>query len=73
MHPLNFLTCTEPLAHNETEIEQHGKVKTGRYIDGIWICHDCLETEEGKRGIKEEIMGYYSTTIQCDTIGVACI
>jgi hypothetical protein len=32
----------------ETEIEQHGKVKTGIYTDGIWMCHDCIESEEGK-------------------------
>jgi hypothetical protein len=32
----------------ETVIEQHGKVKTGLYTDGIWVCHDCIESEEGK-------------------------
>ena len=56
----------------ETEIEQHGKVKTGHYIDGIGICHDCLETEEGKKRNKGGDHGsYYSTTNQCGTMGVA--
>jgi hypothetical protein len=32
----------------ETVIEQHGEVKTGLYTDGIWMCHDCIESEEGK-------------------------
>jgi len=26
----------------ESEIEQHGKIRTGNYINGVWICNDCL-------------------------------
>ena len=53
----------------ETEIEQHGKVKTGHYTDGIWMCHDCMESEEGKnsKGADDSSHSIY----QCDTIGVA--
>ena len=40
----------------ESEIEQHGKIKTGNYINGEWICNDCLEAEK-----KEE----------CDDVGLA--
>ena len=54
----------------ETEIEQHGKVKTGRYANGIWMCHDCIESEEGKK--KGKGADDSSPSIdQCDTIGVA--
>jgi hypothetical protein len=58
----------------ESEIEQHGKIKTGNYINGTWICGDCLEAE--KKG--EE---YYSSSLhtnqnkdsnnQCDEVGLA--
>jgi hypothetical protein len=63
--------CRSPITDSlETEIEQHGKVKTGRYTDGIWICHDCIESEEGKK--KSKGADNSSPSIdQCDTIGVA--
>ena len=35
----------------ESEIEQHGKIKTGNYINGEWICDDCLGAE--KKGEEE--------------------
>ena len=63
--------CSSPITDSlETEIEQHGKVKTGRYTDGIWICPDCIKSEEGKKKSK----GAYNSSPsidQCDTIGVA--
>jgi hypothetical protein len=35
----------------ESEIEQHGKIKTGNYINGEWICDDCLGAEKkGEEG-----------------------
>ena len=62
--------CGSPVTDSlETEIEQHGKVKTGHYTDGIWMCHDCIESEEGKKskGADDSSHSIY----QCDTIGVA--
>jgi hypothetical protein len=42
--------CGSPVTDSlEIEIEQHGKVKTRRYIDGKWMCHDCIESTEGKQ------------------------
>jgi ribosomal protein L37AE/L43A len=63
--------CGSPVTDSlETEIEQHGKVKTSRYTDGIWMCHDCIESEEGKK--KGKGADDSSPSIdQCDTIGVA--
>jgi hypothetical protein len=63
--------CSSPITDSlETEIEQHGKVKTGRYTDGIWMCHDCIESEEGKK--KSKGADNSSPSIdQYDTTGVA--
>ena len=51
--------CGSPVTDSiESEIEQHGKIKTGNYINGMWICHDCLELsriqQEKKTEKKEE-------------------
>ena len=55
----------------ETEIEQHGKVNTGRYTDGIWMCHDCIESEEeGKKKGKGADNSSLSID-RCNTIEVA--
>ena len=63
--------CGSPVTDSlEMEIEQHGKVKTGHYTDGIWMCHDCIESEEAKK--KSKGANDSSPSIdQCDTIGVA--
>jgi hypothetical protein len=63
--------CGSPVTDSlESEIEQHGKVKTGRYSDGIWICHDCIEGEEGKKkGNGKD--GSSLSVDKCDDIGVA--
>jgi hypothetical protein len=52
----------------ETEIEQHGNIKTGRYADGIWMCHDCIESEEGKKKSKRADNSSSPSIDQCDTI-----
>jgi hypothetical protein len=63
--------CSSPITDSlENEIEQHGKVKTGRCTDGIWMCHDCIESEEGKKKSKGADNSSHSID-QCDTIGVA--
>jgi ribosomal protein L37AE/L43A len=63
--------CGSPVTDSlETEIEQHGKVRTGRYTNGIWMCHDCIESEEGKKKGKGADDSPPSND-QCDTIGVA--
>jgi hypothetical protein len=58
----------------ESEIEQHGKIKTGSYINGKWICDDCLRAEK-KEG-KEYSSSYTSQNDnsndnECDNIGLA--
>ncbi|MDQ3970346.1 MAG: hypothetical protein M3227_01510, partial [Thermoproteota archaeon] len=63
--------CGSPVTDSlETEIEQHGMVKTGHYTDGIWMCHDCIENEEAKK--KGKGANDSSPSIdQYDSIGVA--
>jgi hypothetical protein len=35
--------CNSPVTDSiEIEIENHGKVKLGKYTSGSWICNDCL-------------------------------
>ena len=34
----------------ESEIEQHKKIKTGKYINSEWICDDCLGAEHKETG-----------------------
>jgi hypothetical protein len=66
--------CGSPVTDSiESEIEQHEKIKTGNYINGEWICNDCLGAE------KKEKEGYSSSHTnqnnnsnnQCDDIGLA--
>ncbi|MFL6315117.1 MAG: hypothetical protein ACJ73C_00065 [Nitrososphaeraceae archaeon] len=63
----------------ESEIEQHGKIKTGNYINGIWLCNDCIaataQMQEKKIEKEEEnsssINQNNSSNNECDTIGIA--
>jgi hypothetical protein len=39
--------CNSPVTDSiEIEIENHGRVKLGKYIDGSWICNDCITVEK---------------------------
>lgn len=65
--------CGSPVTDSlETEIEQHGKVKTGNYTNERWICHDCIENEEAKKKNGTRAVDSPSTNIdECENIGVA--
>ncbi len=35
--------CNSPVTDSiEVEIENHGRVKFGKYTSGSWICNDCI-------------------------------
>ena len=51
---------TDSLEH---EIEQHGKIKAGSYIKGVWTRNDCIVTSQRQEKKDQEV--------QQDTIGVA--
>jgi hypothetical protein len=65
--------CGSPVTDSlEAEIEQHGKVKTGSYTNGRWMCHSCIENEEGKNKNGKQVDDSCSAHIdKCETIGVA--
>jgi hypothetical protein len=63
--------CGSPITDSfETEIEQHGRVRTGHYNNGVWICHDCIEVEEGKKRDTSHDSSTASTD-QYESIGIA--
>jgi hypothetical protein len=57
----------------ESEIEQHGKIKTGSYINGIWICDDCLgaEKKEEEYSSSHTSQNNNSNDNEGDNIGLA--
>ena len=56
------IKCGSPVTDSlEAEIEEHGKVKTGSYIKGVWTCNDCIAASQGQENEEQ----------QQDTIGVA--
>jgi hypothetical protein len=65
--------CDSPVIDSlETEIEQHGKVKTGSYTNGRWMCHSCIENDEGKNKIGKRVDDSSSAHIdKCETLGLA--
>jgi hypothetical protein len=56
----------------ESEIEQHGKIKTGSYINGEWICDDCLGAEKKEEGYSSSHTNQDNNrnNNQCDDIGL---
>ena len=65
--------CGSPVTDSlEYEIEQHEKIKTGNYINGVWICDDCSEAEKKQ---KEYSLSHTNqnnnSNNQCDNIGLA--
>ncbi len=50
--------CGSPVSDLvEPEIEQHGEVKPGRYVNGTWICNECSQRSRqeqlGKASVKD--------------------
>jgi hypothetical protein len=74
------IKCGSPVTDSlEDEIEQHGKIKTGSYIKGVWTCNDCIATSQGQEKNTEQEEDLSASTInrkssssdQQDTVGVA--
>jgi hypothetical protein len=41
------IKCGSPVTDSlEDEIEQHGKIKAGSYIKGVWTCNDCVAAKK---------------------------
>ena len=74
------IKCGSPVTDSlEDEIEQHGKIKTGSYINGIWTCNDCIiaasqgqeKKTEQEKDSSSSINQKSSIADQQDTVGVA--
>ena len=55
--------CGSPVTDSlEAEIEEHGKIKTGSYIKGVWTCNDCIAAGQGheKKEDKQDTVGVAS-------------
>jgi hypothetical protein len=75
-----YIKCGSPVTDLlEDEIEQHGKIKTGTYINGVWTFNDCIAVGQGQDKKKEQeedssvssINRNNSIADQQDTVGVA--
>ena len=41
--------CGTPVADFvESEIKRHGKINTGQYLTGVWICDYCIQTQQSR-------------------------
>ena len=39
--------CGSPVTDSvEPEVEEHGQLKRGRYVNSVWMCNDCIEDEK---------------------------
>jgi hypothetical protein len=44
---LECAKCGLPVIDSvEPEVEEHGQLKRGRYIDSVWLCNDCIESSK---------------------------
>ena len=42
--------CGSPVTDSlESEVEEQGQLKRGKYVNSVWICNECADTQ-----IKEE-------------------
>jgi hypothetical protein len=49
--------CSSPVTDSiETEIENHGRVKMGKDIDGLWTCNDCLTERDGEEKLSTDLL-----------------
>jgi hypothetical protein len=74
------IKCGSPVTDSlEDEIEQHGKIKTGSYINGVWTYNDCMATSQGQDKKTEQEKDLSASSInrkssindEQDTVGVA--
>ena len=47
--------CGSPVTDSvEPEVEEHGQLKKGRYVNSVWMCNDCIEEEKLSSSITEQ-------------------
>ena len=55
----------------EPEVQEHGQLKRGRYINSVWICNDCIENEKEEEKLSSSTTNQKSTNNQSENIGIA--
>jgi uncharacterized protein with PIN domain len=66
--------CNSPVTDSiEVEIENHGKIKLGKNIQGSWICNDCaLKRDRGDDfSPTPEIQDESNSRVRHEHIGIA--
>ncbi len=49
--------CGSPVTDSlESEVEEQGQLKRGKYVNSIWICNDCAEGEEKEKSSSSSTM-----------------
>jgi hypothetical protein len=50
--------CNSPVTDSiQTEIEHHGRTKFGKYVDGSWICNDCVSSRDEENKASASLTG----------------
>jgi hypothetical protein len=70
------VNCGSPVTDSlESEVEEQGQLKRGKYVNSVWMCNECAEREE-----KEKSSPYFTSNNkrssdddQSDSIGVASL
>ncbi len=38
--------CGSPVTDSlESEVEEQGQLKRGKYVNSVWICNECADTQ----------------------------
>ena len=41
------VNCGSPVTDSlESEVEEQGQLKRGKYVNSVWMCNECAEREE---------------------------
>lgn len=63
--------CGSPVTDSvESQIEQHEKIKFGRYIENVWMCDDCNRSHK-KQGENNVLLREKSNNKQHDVSDVS--
>jgi hypothetical protein len=68
------VNCGSPVTDSlESEVEEQGQLKRGKYVNSVWMCNECAEREEKEKSSPSSTMDNKrsSDDDQSDSIGVA--
>ena len=59
------IKCGSPVTDSlDSEVEEQGQLKSGKYVNSVWICNDCADAQikEVKNDQPEESMTGIATS-----------